>query len=93
MREPAWWPECVAAMIAAVRVPVTVKCRIGVDEQDPETGPVHPRLTPARRRGGGLSSVHARKPWLQGSAPRRTADIPRSTMGHLSSASNASGSS
>ena len=41
MREPKLVGDCVAAMKAAVKIPVTVKCRIGVDEQDPEAGARH----------------------------------------------------
>ena len=75
MREPELVGECVAAMKAAVPVPVTVKCRIGVDDQDPGGG-----LRPPRRRGrrGGLrrAVVHARKAWLKGLSPKENRDIP-----------------
>ena len=79
MREPELVGECVAAMKAAVAVPVTVKCRIGVDEQDPEEA-----LDALRRAvvaaGGDALIVHARKAWLEGLvAAGRTATFRRST--------------
>ncbi len=75
MREPALVGECVAAMKAAVRVPVTVKCRIGVDEQDPEKALDH--LTSATVAAGvdGLV-VHARKAWLKGLSPKENREVP-----------------
>ncbi|WP_043748937.1 tRNA dihydrouridine(20/20a) synthase DusA [Methylobacterium nodulans] len=75
MREPALVGECVAAMKAAVAIPVTVKCRIGVDDQDPEAA--LDALTASVRAAGvdGLV-VHARKAWLQGLSPKENRDIP-----------------
>ena len=75
MREPALVGECVAAMKAAVPLPVTVKCRIGVDDQDPEEA--LDRLTDSVVAAGcdGLT-VHARKAWLQGLSPKENRDIP-----------------
>ncbi|WP_306132841.1 tRNA dihydrouridine(20/20a) synthase DusA [Roseivivax marinus] len=75
MTEPARVAECVAAMRAAVDVEVTVKCRIGVDEQDPET--VLPDFI-ARVRDAGVRriSIHARKAWLQGLSPKENRDVP-----------------
>ena len=75
MREPALVGECVAAMKAAVRVPVTVKCRIGVDDQDPEAA--LDALTGAVVASGvdGLI-VHARKAWLKGLSPKENRDVP-----------------
>ena len=75
MREPALVGECVAAMKAAVSVPVTVKCRLGVDEQ--ETGPALDAMALAVFGAGadGLV-VHARKAWLQGLSPKENRDIP-----------------
>lgn len=67
--------ECCAAMIDAVDVEVTVKCRIGVDDQDPET--VLPDFL-ARVAGAGVRRVviHARKAWLKGLSPKENRDIP-----------------
>lgn len=75
MEQPALVAECVSAMQAAVSVPVTVKCRIGVDEQDPEE--VLPEFL-ARIVGAGCErvAIHARKAWLQGLSPKENRDIP-----------------
>jgi tRNA-dihydrouridine synthase A len=75
MAEPALVGDCVAAMKARVRVPVTVKCRIGIDDQDPETA--LETLTCAVE-GAGVDAliVHARKAWLAGLSPRENRDIP-----------------
>ena len=75
MAEPALVGDCVAAMTAAVGVPVTVKCRIGIDDQDPEQA--LETLTHAVMQAGvaGLV-VHARKAWLAGLSPRENRDIP-----------------
>lgn len=76
MKDPARVADCVAAMSAAAGgVPVTVKCRIGVDDQDPET--VLPAFL-GRLRGAGVRRVviHARKAWLQGLSPKENREIP-----------------
>ena len=75
MAEPALVGDCVAAMTAAVDLPITVKCRIGIDDQDPEES--LEALTCAVERAGvaGLI-VHARKAWLEGLSPRENRDIP-----------------
>ncbi|MFC5507232.1 tRNA dihydrouridine(20/20a) synthase DusA [Bosea massiliensis] len=75
MREPALVGDCVAAMKAAVAIPVTVKCRIGVDDQDPEAA--LEALTRAVT-GAGVDAliVHARKAWLQGLSPKENREIP-----------------
>lgn len=75
MQEPGLVGECVAAMKAAVPLPVTVKCRIGVDDQDPEEA--LNRLTDAVVAAGvNELTVHARKAWLQGLSPKENRDIP-----------------
>ncbi|MFP4003344.1 MAG: tRNA dihydrouridine(20/20a) synthase DusA [Alphaproteobacteria bacterium] len=75
MREPELVAECVAAMRAAVHVPVTVKCRIGVDDQAPEE--VLPRFAEAVSAAGSeVLIVHARKAWLEGLSPRENRDVP-----------------
>ena len=75
MLEPEHVGDCVAALKAAVRVPVTVKCRIGVDEQDPEAA--LDALADALVAAGvdGLI-VHARKAWLKGLSPKENRDVP-----------------
>jgi tRNA-dihydrouridine synthase A len=75
MAEPALVGDCVAAMKAAVKIPVTVKCRIGIDEQDPEA--VLPAFAAmAEATGADALIVHARKAWLKGLSPRENRDIP-----------------
>lgn len=75
MQHPALVAECVAAMQAAVDVEVTVKCRIGVDDQDPET--VLPDfLDQIGQAGCARVIIHARKAWLQGLSPKENRDIP-----------------
>ena len=75
MTRPELVAECVAAMIAASPVEVTVKCRIGVDDQIPEE--VLPAFI-ARMREAGVRrlTIHARKAWLQGLSPRENREIP-----------------
>lgn len=75
MREPALVGDCVAAMKAAVSVPVTVKCRIGVDDQDPE-GALDALAEAVVAAGVDGLIVHARKAWLQGLSPKENRDVP-----------------
>jgi tRNA-dihydrouridine synthase A len=75
MAEPQLVGECVAAMKQAVTIPVTVKCRIGIDDQDPE--PALDTLTAAVKAADvDALIVHARKAWLKGLSPRENRDIP-----------------
>ncbi|MCD1641969.1 tRNA dihydrouridine(20/20a) synthase DusA [Aurantimonas coralicida] len=75
MREPDLVGRCLAAMVEASDVSVTVKCRIGVDEQDPE--PALDDLADAAIAAGVTTIwVHARKAWLQGLSPKENRDIP-----------------
>jgi tRNA-dihydrouridine synthase A len=75
MRTPEVVGECIAAMKQAVAVPVTVKCRIGVDEQDPEQA--LDRLGDAVVGAGADAIwVHARKAWLQGLSPKQNRTVP-----------------
>jgi tRNA-dihydrouridine synthase A len=75
MAEPALVDDCVAAMKARVRVPVTVKCRIGIDEQDPEQA-LDVLTAAVARAGVDALIVHARKAWLKGLSPRENRDLP-----------------
>jgi tRNA-dihydrouridine synthase A len=75
MAEPALVGDCVAAMKASVRVPVTVKCRIGIDEQDPEAA-LDALTTAVKAAGIDALIVHARKAWLKGLSPRENRDVP-----------------
>src|SRR5581483_9501605 len=75
MREPALVAECVAAMRAAVSVPVTVKCRLGVDDQDPEAA-LRAMIGACAAAGVTTFIVHARKAWLDGLSPKENRDVP-----------------
>lgn len=75
MRDPALVAACVAAMKAAVAIPVTVKCRLGVDEQDPEVA-LDALADALLAAGADALIVHARKAWLQGLSPKENRDIP-----------------
>src|SRR3954467_5550327 len=75
MAEPRLVGECIAAMKASVAVPVTVKCRIGIDEQDPEQA-LQELTSAVKAAGVDALIVHARKAWLQGLSPRENRDIP-----------------
>ncbi|WP_124088417.1 tRNA dihydrouridine(20/20a) synthase DusA [Pseudogemmobacter humi] len=75
MKDPDLVARCVSAMQAETAAPVTVKCRIGVDDQDPE------QVLPAfidRLAAAGISHfvIHARKAWLQGLSPKENREIP-----------------
>ena len=75
MREPARVGDCVAAMKAAVRIPVTVKCRIGVDDQNPQDA-LFAMANAVRQAGADALFVHARKAWLKGLSPKKNRDVP-----------------
>ena len=75
MREPELVADCVAAMKAVSAVPVTVKCRIGVDEQDPDIA-LDVLAADVLAAGADAIWVHARKAWLQGLSPKENRDIP-----------------
>ncbi len=75
MREPALVAECMAAIAAAVDVPATVKCRIGVDDQDPEDS-LFTLVDLCAQAGVRTFVVHARKAWLKGLSPKENRDVP-----------------
>jgi tRNA-dihydrouridine synthase A len=75
MAEPTHVGDCVAAMKARVAVPVTVKCRIGIDAQDPEEA-LENFASAVERAGADALVVHARKAWLKGLSPRENRDVP-----------------
>jgi tRNA-dihydrouridine synthase A len=75
MKEPALVADCVAAMRTAVSIPVTVKCRIGVDDQDPEVS-LRALIDGCAAAGVTLFAVHARKAWLEGLSPKENRDVP-----------------
>ena len=75
MAEPALVAEGVAAMKRAVRAPVTVKCRIGIDDQDPGLA-LDTLARGVIEAGADALIVHARKAWLNGLSPKENRDIP-----------------
>lgn len=75
MQTPALVGDCVAAMKAAVAVPVTVKCRLGVDEQDTEIA-LDALADAVVTAGADAIWVHARKAWLTGLSPKQNRDVP-----------------
>ncbi|HLW90641.1 MAG TPA: tRNA dihydrouridine(20/20a) synthase DusA [Roseiarcus sp.] len=74
MREPALVGEAIAAMKAATRVPITVKCRVGVDEQP--RAALFAFVETIETAGADALIVHARKAWLEGLSPKENRDIP-----------------
>src|SRR5262249_33820503 len=75
MEEPVLVGECVAAMNAAVSVPVTVKCRLGGAQQEPAPAP-DAMADPVTAAGVDALIVHARKAWLDGLSPKDNREIP-----------------
>jgi len=82
MKTPQLVSDCVAAMKAAVAIPVTVKCRIGVDEQDPEVA-LDALAEGVFSAGADALWVHARKAWLEGLSPKENRDIPPLDYGRV----------
>ena len=75
MREPQLVGDCVAAMKAVVKIPVTVKCRIGVDDQEPRDA-LWNMARAVIDAGADALIVHARKAWLKGLSPKENRDVP-----------------
>jgi tRNA-dihydrouridine synthase A len=75
MREPELVADCMAAIKEAVSVPATVKCRIGVDDQDPAVS-LFATVDACAAVGIQTFIVHARKAWLQGLSPKENRDVP-----------------
>jgi tRNA-dihydrouridine synthase A len=82
MAEPALVGECVAAMRAAVSLPITVKCRLGIDDQDPEEA-LEALTRAVEAAGVAALVVHARKAWLEGLSPRENRDVPPLDYGRV----------
>lgn len=75
MAEPSLVADCIQAMAEAVSLPVTVKCRIGIDDMD--TGePLDRFIESTHRAGCQTFIIHARKAWLKGLSPKENRDIP-----------------
>jgi tRNA-dihydrouridine synthase A len=75
MAEPQLVADCLSAMLDAVRLPVTVKCRIGIDELD-DYGFFHHFVETVHRSGVDVFIVHARKAILQGLTPKENRNVP-----------------
>ena len=75
MAEPETVAACISAMAAAVSIPVTVKCRIGIDDQDEEAA-LDSFVACLRAAGCTTLIVHARKAWLEGLSPKQNRQIP-----------------
>ena len=75
MAEPALVGDCVATMKAAVKIPITVKCRIGIDDQNPEEA-LFAFADVVKAAGADALIVHARKAWLKGLSPRENREVP-----------------
>ena len=75
MAEPALVAECVSAMRAAVKIPVTVKTRIGIDDHDSHEF-LHGFISTIAATGCDVFTIHARKAWLNGLSPKENREIP-----------------
>lgn len=75
MREPETVAACVAAMKSAVSIPVTVKCRIAIDD-DPPRETLFEFVDRVSDAGCEVFTVHARKAWLKGLSPKENREIP-----------------
>lgn len=75
MAEPELVRDCLGAMRAAVKVPVTIKCRIGIDDQDEEDDFTH-FIETVMQSGVTTFVVHARKAWLKGLSPKENREVP-----------------
>ena len=75
MAEPQLVADCIAAMRLAVKIPVTVKCRIGIDDQDEAEG-LDLFVESVAATGCDTFIIHARKAWLKGLSPKENREIP-----------------
>jgi tRNA-dihydrouridine synthase A len=75
MKTPDLVAECIVAMIGAVDIPITVKCRIGVDDQDPHES-LFEFVEKVAAAGCNVFIVHARKAWLKGLSPKENRTVP-----------------
>src|SRR5215470_2126230 len=82
MAEPKLVARCVQAMKRETKIPVTVKCRIGIDDQDPEAA-LDALARGVVAAGSNALIVHARKAWLSGLSPRENRDIPPLDYGRV----------
>ena len=82
MAEPQLVGDCVAAMRQAVNVPVTVKCRIGIDDQDDDRD-LEAFVSTVAQSGCATFIVHARKAWLKGLSPKENREVPPLDYGRV----------
>ena len=82
MAEPDLVAECVAAMGEAASLPITVKCRIGIDDQDAEES-LDRFVDGVAKAGARTFIVHARKAWLKGLSPKENRDVPPLDYGRV----------
>ncbi|SFX05926.1 tRNA dihydrouridine(20/20a) synthase DusA [Marinospirillum alkaliphilum] len=82
MAHPQRVAECLQAMQAATPLPVTVKCRIGIDEQD-EDADLEAFIEAQQQAGCRIFILHARKAWLQGLSPKENREIPPLNYGRV----------
>ena len=82
MAEPELVRDCIAAMAHAVKVPVTVKCRIGIDDQDDDAD-LERFIETVSQSGCTTFIVHARKAWLKGLSPKENREIPPLNHGRV----------
>ena len=82
MEEPDLVADCIAAMDAAVDIPVTVKCRIGIDDQDTEES-LDRFIDRVAQAGCNTFIVHARKAWLKGLSPKENRAVPTLDYGRV----------
>ena len=75
MAEPSLVGDCVVAFRSAVKIPVTVKCRIGIDDQNPDEA-LFAFADTVKAAGVDALIVHARKAWLKGLSPRENREVP-----------------
>jgi tRNA-dihydrouridine synthase A len=75
MQEPALVADCLGAMAAAVKIPVTLKCRIGIDDQDPAVA-LRAMIAATKAAGSRIFVIHARKAWLKGLSPKQNRSRP-----------------
>jgi len=75
LREPELVSECIAAMKAAVTIPISLKCRIGVDEHDSHEVLAH-FVESVAKAGCQIFIIHARKAWLSGLSPKQNREVP-----------------
>ena len=75
MAEPKLVADCIGAILQSVKIPATVKCRIGIDDQDEEAA-LEEFIQPVSKAGCTTFIIHARKAWLKGLSPKENREIP-----------------